>query len=86
MGDSVINDSSRDFAGKIKPDSSSKREDLAALTKRLNDNHRHLKESLARLQRSLDHLRLLAKYQVFDLEATRRENADLRRLLEEDKQ
>lgn len=85
MGESMINDGSKDFANRIKPAASAEREDLATLTKRLNDNHRQLKESLGRLQRSLDHLRLLAKYQVFDLEATRRENADLRRLLEEDK-
>jgi hypothetical protein len=35
------------------------------------------------LQESLDHLRLSVKYLVFDLEATRRENAYLRRMLDE---
>ncbi|UCG60098.1 MAG: hypothetical protein JSU70_11355 [Phycisphaerales bacterium] len=84
MGDSVVNNSSEHSAGKVDSASPLKQEDLAKLTKRLSDNHRLLKESLERLQRSLDHLRLLAKYQAFDLEATRRENSDLRRLLEED--
>lgn len=37
------------------------------------------------LQESLDHLRLSVKYLVFDLEATRRENAYLRRMLDEGK-
>ncbi len=35
------------------------------------------------LQESLDYLRVCIKYQVFDLEATRRENEYLRKLLEE---
>ena len=35
------------------------------------------------LQESLDYLRLSIKYLVFDLEATRRENGYLRRMLEE---
>ena len=38
------------------------------------------------LQESLDHLRLSVKYLVFDLEATRRENAYLRRMLDEGKE
>jgi len=39
--------------------------------------------SVTELQESLDHLRLSVKYLVFDLEATRRENAYLRKLLEQ---
>ena len=35
------------------------------------------------LQESLDYLRICVKYQLFDLEATRRENKFLRQLLEE---
>jgi len=34
-------------------------------------------------QESLDYLRVCIKYQLFDLEATRRENAYLRKLLED---
>lgn len=40
-----------------------------------------LKRTVSTLQESLDHLRLSVKYLVFDLEATRRENAYLRKLL-----
>ncbi|MHC4352460.1 MAG: hypothetical protein ACYTE3_08135 [Planctomycetota bacterium] len=58
--------------------------ELAVLTDRVKTNHRQLKESLDRLQNSLDNLRLVTKYRVFDLEATRRENARLRKLLEGD--
>lgn len=56
--------------------------ELASLAERVRINHRQLKESLGRLQSSLDNLRLVTKYRVFDLEATRRENARLRELLE----
>jgi hypothetical protein len=38
---------------------------------------------VAELQESLDYLRLSVKYLVFDLEATRRENAYLRKLVEQ---
>ena len=56
----------------------------ASLAERVKNNHRQLKESLDRLQSSLDNLRLVTKYRVFDLEATRRENANLKKLLETD--
>ncbi len=42
-----------------------------------------LATSIAQLQESLDHLRLSVKYLVFDLEATRRENGYLRKLIEQ---
>ena len=40
-------------------------------------------KTVADLQESLDYLRLSIKYLVFDLEATRRENGYLRKMLEE---
>ena len=45
--------------------------------------HEKLKSSIANLQSSLDYLRLAIKYLAFDLEATKRENRVLRRMLEE---
>ncbi len=44
--------------------------------------HEKVRNTLSELQESLDHLRLSVKYLVFDLEATRRENQYLRRLIE----
>lgn len=64
--------------------SSRNKAELASLAERVKNNHTQLKESLDRLQSSLDNLRLVTKYRVFDLEATRRENARLRKLLEGD--
>ncbi|MBL8763291.1 MAG: transcriptional regulator [Phycisphaerae bacterium] len=55
-------------------------EKLAAETK---DRHSRMKKTVADLQDSLDYLRLSIKYLVFDLEATRRENACLRKLLDQ---
>ena len=46
--------------------------------------HRHskMKKTISDLQDSLDYLRLSIKYLVFDLEATRRENQYLRKLID----
>ena len=68
----------------VKPASLEKNSEFAVLADRVKNNHRQLKESLDRLQNSLDNLRLVTKYRVFDLEATRRENSRLRKLLEGD--
>lgn len=44
-----------------------------------------VQKSLSVTQETLDFLRLSIKYMVFDLEATRRENAYLRKLLDEER-
>ena len=41
-----------------------------------------MQKTVGELQDSLDYLRLSVKYLVFDLEATRRENQYLRKLLD----
>jgi hypothetical protein len=56
---------------------------LAALVKEARDSHKRIKKSVDSLQEALDYLRICIKYQLFDLEATRRENQYLRKLLEE---
>ena len=56
---------------------------LAKLAKQAQANRKKLESSINSLQESLDYLRVCIKYQVFDLEATRRENKYLRKLLEE---
>ncbi len=59
-------------------------DEFAALAAQTIHNRRQLKQKLQGLQAGLDDLRLVCKYQAFDLEATRRENADLKALLELD--
>ena len=61
----------------------SQRKKLISLAQRTRDCQKKLKKSISSLQESLDYLRLSIKYLLFDLEATRRENAYLRKLLED---
>ena len=56
---------------------------LVKLAKHTSKCHKELKKNIARLQESLDFLRVSVKYLVFDLEATRRENLSLKKLLKE---
>lgn len=60
----------------------SERGQLEALAAETRDRHERMKKSIAELRDSLDYLRLSVKYLVFDLEATRRENQYLRKLLD----
>lgn len=59
------------------------RKKLIMLAKQTHDCHKKLKKSFDSLQESLDYLRVSIKYLLFDLEATRRENNYLRKLLED---
>jgi len=56
---------------------------LQQLADETKARHEKLRATVNSLQESLDYLRLSIKYLVFDLEATRRENTYLRKLLEE---
>jgi predicted nucleic acid-binding Zn-ribbon protein len=58
------------------------REQLQRLADDARDRHQRMNKTVSELQESLDYLRLSVKYLVFDLEATRRENQYLRKLLE----
>lgn len=71
-----------ELMGEISTLPKSERDKLNALANQSQQRQRKLRESVSNLQESLDHLRLSIKYLVFDLEATRRENRYLRRMLE----
>lgn len=60
------------------------RERLSALAEQTKERHAELKKTVNSLHESIDFLRLSIKYLLFDLEATRRENSYLRRMLEEE--
>jgi septal ring factor EnvC (AmiA/AmiB activator) len=70
----------KEIGGLPEPQQRKKLEVLAEQTKQ---RHAELKKSVSSLQDSLDYLRLSIKYLLFDLEATRRENSYLRKMLEE---
>ena len=56
---------------------------LAILAKRAQETSQELKKEAGSLQEAIDFLRICIKYQLFDLEATRRENDYIKKLLEE---
>lgn len=58
------------------------REQIQNLAQETRERHARMKKTVTELQDSLDYLRLSIKYLVFDLEATRRENQYLRKLLD----
>lgn len=55
---------------------------LHKLAEQTRERHKEIKKTVGQLQESIDFLRLSIKYMLFDLEATRRENAQLRKLLD----
>ena len=57
------------------------RDRFRRLANNSRDRHQRLRTSVGQLQESLDFLRLSVKYLVFDLEATRRENKYLRKMI-----
>ena len=64
----------------------SKREKLALMAQETQARHAKLRKTVGELHESLDYLRLSLKYLIFDLEATRRENSYLRKMIENDRQ
>lgn len=65
---------------------SQERQKLEVLAEQTRRRHKELKDTVNGLQESIDFLRLSIKYLLFDLEATRRENEYLRKMLESDGQ
>jgi len=55
---------------------------LHQLAEETRERHTRMRKTVSELQESLDYLRLSVKYLVFDLEATRRENEYLRKLID----
>jgi len=59
------------------------RQKLSMLAEQTRQRHEEIKKTVTNLHESIDFLRLSIKYLLFDLEATRRENKYLRKMLEE---
>jgi hypothetical protein len=72
-----------ELMGEISTLPASERRRLQKVATDTQQRHERLSRTVGSLQESLDYLRLSIKYLVFDLEATRRENGYLRRMLEE---
>ena len=72
-----------ELVAEIKTLPASERVKLAMLAEETKQRHKELKKTVSSLHESIDFLRLSIKYLLFDLEATRRENAYLRKMLED---
>ena len=59
------------------------RDKIEMLAEQTRERHRQLKETVSSLQESIDFVRLSIKYMLFDLEAMRRENDQLRKMLDD---
>jgi len=80
--DSKFTDKIDNLIREFENSSDSRDRELVKKAKEIQSTQKKFEKSLSDLQESLDYLRICIKYQVFDLEATRRENEYLRRLLE----
>lgn len=67
----------KEFGGTVDPQNGK----VAMLAQQVSESQKKLEKSVNNLQESLDYLRICIKYQLFDLEATRRENEYLRKIL-----
>jgi hypothetical protein len=72
-----------ELMGEISTLPPTERRKLEKIAGETRERHEKLRQTVSNLQESLDYLRLSIKYLVFDLEATRRENNYLRKMLEE---
>jgi hypothetical protein len=73
-----LNELVKEFDAAVSPE----HQRLANLARQASANFQKLRKSVDSLQESLDYLRVCIKYQLFDLEATRRENKKLKEMLE----
>ncbi len=83
MNESEFQRRLNELVGQIKSLPETERGPLEQLADETRQRHDAMKKTIADLQESLDYLRLSIKYLVFDLEATRRENEYLRKLLDQ---
>lgn len=73
-----------ELMGQIETAPEDERPRLRELAEETRARQARMKKIIGELQESLDYLRLSVKYLVFDLEATRRENQYLRRMINGD--
>ncbi len=67
-----------DRVDSLPPEERRRLQDVAETTR---ESHEKLRQTVQRLQATLDTLRLSIKYLVFDVEATRRENENLKKMM-----
>jgi hypothetical protein len=83
MDEQVFQNKMNELLEKIRTLPIDQRHELESMADAARDHREGVTTTVDELQESLDYLRLSVKYLVFDLEATRRENAYLRKLVEQ---
>ena len=83
MDEGVFQKKLGELVNEIQPLPEKDRQKLAMLAEETKQRHQELKKTVHSLHESIDFLRLSIKYLLFDIEATRRENGYLRKMLEE---
>jgi len=83
MDESQLADKLRELAGQFGTMAEPQCKKLEMLAKQQFNSPAQVQQCIESIHDSLDHLRLCIKYQLFDLEATRRENKYLRKLIED---
>jgi len=83
MDESTFQAKLAELLGEISTLPEAERQKLTEIAQQTQTRHAKLRKTVHDLQESLDYLRLSIKYLVFDLEATRRENGYLRKMLEQ---
>ena len=83
MDEAIFKKQLNDLVGEINLLPESERQKLSVLAEQTRQRHDEIKKTVTSLHESIDFLRLSIKYLLFDLEATRRENKYLRKMLDE---
>jgi hypothetical protein len=84
MDEAAFQNKLRELINQIETLPEAERRRLKTLAEATQARHADIKKSVSAMQESIDFLRLWIKYMLFDLEATRRENNYLRKMLEQD--
>ncbi len=85
MDESVFEFKLNELVNEIGSIPSDEKKKLIMLAKKTHNAHKKFSKTISQMNDSLDYLRVCVKYLMFDLEATKRENEYLRKLLEEEK-
>lgn len=81
MDEATFHKKLNELVGEIETMPEAEKTKLAKLAEETRQRHEQLKKTVNSLQESIDFLRLSIKYLLFDLEATKRENTQLRKML-----
>ncbi len=84
MDESTFQKKLKELVAQIETLPEGERQRLRAMAEETKTRHADIKKSVNAMQENIDFLRLWIKYMLFDLEATRRENSYLRKMLEQD--